>query len=316
VDYTIFFKDSFNDVQDLSQSCHWDVFISAYNTTDRVQQVFEGSRADDKRWVVHAEYGFQQQDLPTNPLPYAPRDVMREDDFILGFMDTLPPLDGKSICIDISGFMRPHLMFLMRALAARGRMAVDALYSEPIRYAEREETEFTQGDVTVVRPIAGFEGTHSPAFGGRSDLLIIGAGYEHHLMRYVASAKGNTRKLQLLGFPSLQADFYQENVLNAERASEAVSAINEEHPLYAPASDPFVTANVLHETIERERQVGINSVYLCPLSSRPQALGFALYYLYEGHARPVSVIYPFASRYARDAASGLARIWRYKIEFP
>jgi hypothetical protein len=116
------------------------------------------------------------------------------------------------------------------------------------------------------------------------------------------------------GFPSLQADFYQENVLNAHRAAEAVSATNENHPLFAPANDPFVTAAVLHETVTEQRSRGAKNIYLCPLASRPQALGFALYYLYEARDEPVSIIYPFATRYARETTTGIARIWKYRIE--
>lgn len=315
VDYTVFYKDSYDPAHDWAASQRWDVFVSAFNPTERVQRVFSAVTAGEKHWLVHNEYGFAAAEHPTSGRVYAPQASLREDDFIRGWIDGLGmDLSVASLCVDISGFMRPHVIFLLWILRAKGVRTLDALYSEPAQYARRELTEFAQGDVTDVRPIAGFEGVHQPSIAGNDDLLVIGAGYEHQLMRCAANAKNNARKIQMLGFPPLQADFYQENVLNANRAAEAVSAMNEHHPLFAPARDPFVTASVLQTTIEEQRRKGVRNVYLCPLATRPQAVGFALYYLHEAQSQAVSIIYPFASRYARETATGIARIWKYRLE--
>lgn len=317
VDYTIFYKSSLDPGGGWATEEKWDVFISAFNTDERVRRVYDYVQAGRKYWIVHSEYAFAPEERPTSGTVFAPSDGMCEDDCVQAFLaDRCPDLGNATLCIDISGFMRPHLMFLLRVLATKAVRWFDALYSEPGQYVRGELTEFAQGSVTDVRPVAGFEGLHQPTMAADEDLLIIGAGYEHHLMRHVASAKTNTRKLQLLGFPPLQADFYQENVLNAHRAAEAVSATNENHPLFAPANDPFVTAAVLQETVAEQRRRGAKNIYLCPLSSRPQALGFALYYLYEVRDEPVSIIYPFATRYARETTTGIARIWKYRIELP
>lgn len=315
VDYTIFYKSPLDPAGGWEKGRTWDVFISAFNPSERVSRVYNTVKATRKHWIVHSEYAFAPEERPTSGNVFAPANGLREDDFVQAFLnDHCPDIATASLCIDISGFMRPHLMFLLRVLAANGVRSFDALYSEPGQYVRRELTEFAQGRIADVRPVAGFEGMHQPSMAADEDLLIIGAGYEHNLMRHVANAKTNTRKLQLLGFPSLQADFYQENVLNAHRAAEAVSATNEHHPLFAPANDPFVTAAVLHDTVTEQRRRGAKNIYLCPLASRPQALGFALYFLYEAINEPVSIIYPFATRYARETTTGIARIWKYHIE--
>jgi len=299
--------------------------MSAFNPTERVRKVFEDVAAESKYWLVHSEYGFGQADLPIGSNVYSPMTSLREDDFVRGFVEQHPELSTSRLCVDISGFMRPHLMFLVRLLSAMNVRSFDALYSEPGQYVERERTEFSLGSVSDVRPIAGFEGAHEPARvhqptigsdGREEDVLIIGAGYEHDLMRRVANHKTHARKLQVLGFPPLQADFYQENVLNAHRAAEAVKADNDMDPLLTPACDPFVTASVVSDAIVKERKRGARNIYLCPLASRPQALGFALLYLFELRDEPVSIIYPFSSRYARETSSGIARIWKYRIELP
>lgn len=315
IDYTIFYKQSLDPESDWASQETWDVFVSAYSADERVRHIYDSVQAKIKRWVVHSEYGFSPEETPTEDA-YVATDGAREDDCIQDLLAACPSIPDGNLCIDISGFMRPHLMFLVRVLAAKGIRAFDVLYSEPVQYLQSEHTEFAQGSVTDVRPVAGFEGLHQPSVGAEDDTLIIGAGYEHHLMRHVANAKTNTRKLQMLAFPPLQADFYQENVLNAHRAAEAVSATNEKHPIFSPASDPFITAAVLQETVKEQRRKGAKNIYLCPLSSRPQALGFALYYLYEVSDEPISIIYPFATRYARETTAGIARIRKYRIELP
>jgi hypothetical protein len=319
IDYTIFYKDAFDPSPDWAKGLQWDVFLSAFNPTERVQRVYQSANAAVKHWIVHNEYGLASTELPTNGAVYAPPNLLREDDFMQGWLSSQSEdLSRVSLCVDISGFMRPHLIFFLCLLHSRGVRTLDALYSEPSQYARRELTEFAHGDVNVadVRPVAGFEGQHQPSISGNDDLLVIGAGYEHQLMSCAANAKNNARKLQMLGFPPLQADFYQENVLNANRAAESVGALNQHHPLFAPSRDPFVTAAVLQSTLDEQRRKGVRNVYLCPLASRPQALGFALYYLYEARGQPVSIIYPFASQYSRETATGLAKIWKYRIELP
>jgi len=316
IDYAISYKESFDSVAALAARQQWDVFISAFNKTERVRKVYDAVNSIEKHWLVHSEYGFNTADIPTGGNVYAAPGLFREDDFIMQFVTHLPDLKGVALCVDISGFMRPHLMFFLLLLAQRGVTTFDALYSEPSQYSHRELTEFSLGDVASVRPVAGFEGIHQPSLSHDEDVLIIGVGYEHELIRHVANSKNNARKLQLIGFPPLQADFYQENRLNTHRASEALSAVNESNPLFAPANDPFVTANVLQEEVDNQRLRGAKNVYLCPISSRPQALGFALYYVYEGQNKAVSMLYPFASRYAPGAATGISHVWKYRVELP
>lgn len=315
MDYNIFYKDAFGDASALATTHRWDIFLSAYNSTDRVREVFEVIDASLKWWIVHSEYRFELGQLPSGEYVYVSDDES-EDTFMAGILDGLPALESSSLCIDISGFMRPHLMVLLWLLAERGVREFDAIYTEPLRYAQQEATEFAQGDVSVVRTVDGYGGFYSPSLRHDEDLLIIGVGYEHDLIRQVAREKQTAQKVQLLAFPPLQADFYQESRLNLERVADVVSAINVNRPIFAPAHDPFVTAQVLHETVEWYRQRWAKNIYLCPLASRPQALGFALYYLFEGRQQAVSIIYPFTPRYSQSAARGIARIWKYRIELP
>jgi hypothetical protein len=147
-------------------------------------------------------------------------------------------------------------------------------------------------------------------------LLTIGAGYEDKLIKEVADDKEMARKIVLLGFPSLSADMYQQNALRAQLASDALGDIGSTRN-FAPANDPFVTATVLSTIRSREDSVSrITNLYLSPVATKAQALGFVLFYLSECQNQSVSIIFPFNSRYARDSSEGTSTVWLYTIELP
>jgi hypothetical protein len=207
-------------------------------------------------------------------------------------------------------------MFLMRWLRGVGVKKFDVLYTDPVRYVHEENTEFTQGPVIEVRQVAGYEGQHVPE-SGYADLLLIGAGYDHELIKRVAEHKASARKIQLFGLPSLMPDMYQESVLRASQAAEAIGSGAEYNLLFAPANDPFVTAQIIHDEVERERGRGeLSNLYLCPVGTKAQTVGFALYYLTECMGKAVSIVFPFAARYQRETTKGVSRVWRYTLEFP
>ena len=52
--------------------------------------------------------------------------------------------------------------------------------------------------------------------------------------------------------------------------------------MFRPANDPFATANVLQERVKAEEsRGGVTNLYLAPLGTKPQTLGFALYFATE-----------------------------------
>lgn len=315
IDFSLFYKTKHHPDHTWHENYSWDIFLSAYNINERVQFVFDRVNAKKKYWIIHPEYGFSVTECPTNH----PVFTAKSSDEALCINELFNELNVSlteiSLCVDITGLMRPHIMFLIRYLAELGVRKLDVLYSEPAQYVSREKTTFAKGRVTSVRQVAGYAGHHVPS-SGLNDLLIIASGYEHELIKHVADSKEDARKIQIFGFPSLQADFYQENVLRAAKAAEAIGVYAEE-PVFAPANDPFVTASILRDLIDRERiKRKAENVYLSPLATKPQALGFALYYLYDAKDQSVSIIYPFTNQYERDTAVGISKIWRYCVELP
>lgn len=245
--YRVCYRESWSGSGTWPQTAY-DVLLSAYNESDRVKTVFEQSTAASKHWFISPEYGFDAGELPDaeNLFVVGQRDEGSAIvDFIAGVVTD--PL-AATICVDATGFMRHHLLILLRFLKLQGVPRLTVLYSEPSKYAKRDKTVFSDGEVQEVRQIAGFEGIHNPDTS--NDLLIIGAGYDHPLIAHAAENKSNARKIQLLGLPSLKADMYQENVVRAYRAAEQIGAsVKDEETVFMPAHDPFVTAEIFQQIV-------------------------------------------------------------------
>jgi hypothetical protein len=295
----------------------WDVFISAFNSSDRVREVYSKVPAKHKFWMIHSEYGYGASELPSGNCYVSTSSS--EADYTRGLVDRVEqvvgaPIGSLSICIDITGFMRPHLIFLPYYLKTKGVIKYDVLYSEPMYYAKKEQTVFSEGTI-VVRQIEGYEGVNSTD--QSNDFLIVGAGYDHRLIKAVAENKDKADKVQIYGLPSLRPDMYQENVMRARRAADAIGAnkVFDRDSFFAPASDPFVTAEIVSEIVKlRKRSAPISNLYLSPLATKPQALGFALFYLSECAGTAASILFPVSSKYARETSVGLERVWQYTVE--
>ena len=316
IDYTIYYKRSLPLMGSLNPQNEWDLFISSYVPTDRTTHVFDNVAAKQKIWLIFPEYNFEAAELPTGDVYCGTID--NEANFIRDFWNSLPAnAQDLRICIDITGFIRPYLIYLVRWLQENNVTMFDAIYAEPVQYERQEHTEFSGYEVEEVRQVAGFEGMHNTDIS--NDVLIIGVGYEDNLISYVAESKAKATKLQVIGFPSLRADMYQQNVLCVQRAEESLGGTvdNEDLTFFAPANDPFVAASTLSAIVERwNKRKPITNLYLCPLSTKAHVLGFALYYVTECLGTATSIIFPFEERYSQNTSMGIARIWKYTVELP
>ncbi len=296
----------------LSTLGSWRCLVSAFGTSDRITAVFRDARASRKLWLTFPEHRSSLGQIPKGCFDY---DCREEDDFITEFL-AQANLPDEGICIDCTGFLKPHLMFMLRALKAAGQKSVDVIYAEPDYYAAKEKTSFAGEVVEDLRPVRGFESSMRE---GKSDLLIVGSGYDPQLTRAICVKKAHARKLVLLGFPSLRPEMYQESLLRTSEAGEALGFLvgQDDKTLFAPANDPFATAAVVHDVVSRSRLDSIDEldVYLCPLGTKPQTLGLALYYLLEADHTSVTVYSPFASDVPSDPSRGIGKVWLYTIDF-
>lgn len=294
----------------LSTAGPWDLLLSAFDETERVTIPFERIAAQDKVWFMHEEYGLESSAHP--PESVSLRATFNPPDLVQFIEDRASELRDKSICVDSTGFIRPHLLVLLRALRDIGIHCFDVLYSDPERYMEDENTEFIVGPLLKVEQVAGYEGLHRSSMTS-NDILVIGAGYDYEQLARACDAKRHSKKYVLTGLPSLQPHMYQESVLRIDEAMEWIGSLTPEQWLYASASHPFAVAQVLHDVMAKE---GLQkNLYLCPIGPKPHLVGFALYYLRELEGQSASVIYPFAERYRTKTSEGLMRTWQYRIEF-
>lgn len=314
-DYSYLYKETLP--SDKAQDeINYDLFISTFTKAERTQAVFSRCSTKQKHWLIIPEYHFEKEDIPKvknandehlHILQYSD-DGMSE---LKKLWQDLKIDDKSTVCIDATGFLRPHLLFLMMLIHKSNIRKYDILYAEPKVYTKREYTKFSSNH-TVVKQVPGFEGIHDS---GKisDDLLIIGAGYEDKLITSVAEDKKRATKILIYGFPSLQADMFQENVFRVSHAE----AYDPNMVVLAAANDPFATANAIRKIVRKhERNVPAFNLYLSPLSTKPQVVGFGLYYITERLETPTSIIFPFASNYAPETSKGIGRIWRYTIEIP
>lgn len=325
IDYSIFYRSKFETTDDFKASKNYDLFISAYNDSHRVRKVFSDVISGEKHWIVFPQYFYKPEELPVitskSEKIFCFDENLSEGQLIRNYRDQskVDFENGGEICIDITGFIRPHLIFLVRFLSTMNIKNIDFIYSDPIKYVKKEETTFSL-DYIKVRQVDGCQGTgHNPET--NNDYLIIASGYDNQRITDISKAKANSKKVQIFGFPSLQPDMYQENILKAYKAEEATSNgresfIDPNSTLFAPASDPFITAKILKDFVQQENsREKLTNLYLCPLSTKAQTLGMALYFIADCSNSNVSIIFPICDRYSRETTEGIGKIWRYTVEF-
>ena len=290
----------------------WDLFISTYNNSKRVQSIFPQVPATRRSWWIIPEYGYGPDDLVelVNPVVL---DRGSEAQLVKAGLagSGFDPAADLRLCIDITGMMRPHILFLMAHLQDIGVSQFDLLYTEPAQYSRRAETQFSIGEDVRVVSVEGYVGTHDVDTSG--DLMVIGIGYDHHLISHAIQAKENARVVELHSFPSLSADMYHESILRLDRVSSERSRVGDEVQ-YSSANDPFVVAASVAAAIRiAETRRRVTNIYLSPLATKPQAVGFGLHYLKRRRGTAASIIYPLRPNYDKETSTGVGRSWVYPV---
>lgn len=323
--YSYLFKSKLENIDKhlIASTFNHDLFISAYNESERVNFVFDNVTSHDKHWIIFPEYNFdvfELAHLKGTIFDYSKNSNDDEAQIIIDYYNNYAKSffdEKKSVCIDMTGFIRPHLVFLIRLLQKEGVKNINFMYSEPSNYIKKEDTLFSE-DFVEIRGIKGCLNSHNPDTS--NDILIIGSGYDNQMISKIAKEKPEAKKIQILGFPSLKADMFQENVLKVYEAQEDVSggdfSIDDDSIILAPANDPFITAEMISEFIAKENiKKTITNLYLCPLSTKAQTLGMALYYVNECLHLPASILFPFSNKYSRETTEGISKILIYEVQF-
>lgn len=324
MNYSFLYKKKIEDVspENISSNLKYDLLISAYNESHRVKHTFENIEAKEKHWLIFPEYEFEEIEiagLEGTHFNFSKLNNLDEDEIMLNYFEKNEKLISQSsVAIDITGMLRPYIVFFVRLLKEKNINRVDFIYSEPQHYKKKEETEFSL-DYTIIREIKGCLGSPNPET--NNDYLILGAGYDYQGITNIAKEKKEAKKIQVLGFPSLQADMFQQNILKSYKAEEDASTgefdLDSTNFILAPANDPFITAQLISDFVkEVESKTPITNLYICPLATKAQTLGMALFYSIECTNKPCSIIFPFSKKYSRETSKGISRVWVYTVEFP
>lgn len=307
IDFTIFYKKKYME-GNIPVNNSYNFFFSAYDDCERTQEIFAKIDSINKFWILFPHYNL----TPDIENCFIYPDFDEDSDAFITFINGLNIDQHSTICIDITGYLRPHLMFFSILLQRIGVTKIDYIYSEPKFYINSEDTTFSGIVSEKPRVIYGCGSSMSNST-FEQDLLIINAGYDDKLISAISSDKSKiNNKVLIIGFPSLQPDMYQENILKINKAKDEIGVIIEHK--YAPANDPFVTANKIKEIVDSNPLS--NNIYLSPLSTKPHTLGMLLYYIWYKDKKSLNIIFPFSNVYIPKTAVGIYCTWIYTLEFP
>lgn len=232
IDYSIFYRRAICTDKISEELPKYDIFISAYNSSDRVRKVFDEVRSEKKIWVIHPEYQYRPLEYPNGNAKVCPDDH-DEISQVNAILKEVGDVTNKHVCIDTTGFMRHVLMFLTATLDFMGVKKFTALYSEPMYYTKQEDTSFSTATTGVPRPVRGMYGNKSG-----QDHLIINVGYDHKLIGEVADNKEGAKIYPIFSFPSLSPEMYQQSALRAsDGGGSAFDSAWINNRYFAPAND-------------------------------------------------------------------------------
>lgn len=290
----------------------YDLLLTTYSTNDRVS--FIGNNLSSKVVVKLVFNELQFHDVKENNIFSC--DTIEENIYIsklLKYLEetySISTFETLRIAIDLTGFVTPYLFFLLLSLYQIQKVKeIGFFYTEPIKYLDAEYTEFLQGN-SESRPIKGF--SMGSDMLSEDALLILGTGYDRSILQRINNQE-TCKKHYVFGLPSTQPDMYFQNIFNVYSVDKSIASLSNERKSYASATDPFHNAFVLDEIVTKESS--LTNVKLCPIGSKPQALGFFLYYLinHDKGTHKLNVIFPYSDIHNSDCSAGISRVWRYQI---
>jgi len=322
--YHLFDYNSFRNLDEFCQTNNqeYDIFISAYTNEDIVTKTFEQIKATQKLYLIFPEYKLDTSNINAETFEHTVIDNnIKEAEYINAMCEQyIKPNITNRVCIDSTGFNKPYLVYLLFYLNEINIKKVDFIYTEPQRYLKSDKTNFSKNIIESRNIVSPYE-AYSRA--GENDLFIINVGYDSKLVNKVINNVVAKEKKPLIGFPSLQAIMYQENILNLIKSRTELGIKENDELLYAPANNPFITAHVISEYVQNYIEKypnNVKNIHLAPLATKAQTIGMALFYIFEKDIYDdldinLHIHYPFTNSYSASSSEGYFRINKYAIEF-
>lgn len=314
IDYDIYYRDSLSEL-DISNLKNIDIFISAYNESERVGRVYNKIVAKNKFWFIQPEYHFSEKTISNlnNIIISNHFDESKQVKDIIDNFDY--DLKNKIIYIDCTGFMRHTLVFLIIKLGVIGLKKINIIYSEPISYIDNDNTKFSE----LCREVRAIKGTNFTKE-GKKESTIMSIGYDSELMSQMLNAFEGVIFYPLFSFPSLSADMFQQSIIKSSNIqfSNIKNASNHNRN-FAPAHDPFSTAKAISILVKKIKNDNISNIYLSPLSTKAQVIGHTYFWWKEqkelrSSGVNINITLPIPCSYQSKTSRGVGRIWNYTLE--
>lgn len=218
-----------------------------------------------------------------------------------------------SVAIDITAFTIPemfNLLFYLRQLVCID--VIDFFYTEPQNYYYEDGyfESFNKANAPIqYKPIPGFQASGSH----EDEVLVLMIGFDQGLGEMISFFTDRSEDQEMLlkstyiinGLPSYSIKSKDISLLNN---FELISNLEKKQIIGAGANNPFFTYNTLVELHSSRRE---ELFTICPICSKPMALGACIYAL--DNVGDVKVTYPFGDA-RRDLTNETAGIsWRYTI---
>ncbi|WP_088458762.1 hypothetical protein [Acinetobacter soli] len=314
IDYDIYYRESLN-IFEISKIENIDIFISAFNESERVNILYDKINSKNKYWFIQPEYNFSDQQIShLNEKIYTKHfDESKQVKDIIEYLGE--ELLDKVLYIDCTGFMRHTLVYLIIKLGVLGFKKINIIYSEPCSYINNDKTQFSEL-CSEVRAIKGTNFTKR----GKKESTIMSIGYDSNLMSQMLNQFEGVELYPLFSFPSLSADMFQQSIIkssNIQFSNIKNSSNNNRH--FAPAHDPFSTAKVIAKLVSKIKSDNISNIYLSPLSTKAQVIGHTYFWwkehkTFKDEGLQVNITLPIPRSYKSKTSDGVGRIWNYTLE--
>ncbi len=209
------------------------------------------------------------------------------------------------IILDISVFTKRHLLMTLRWLDDRDcwdRLYI--VYSEPEDYIVSEHMPLSFG-ISTIQQIPGFCATPDIS---RPLHLVVFLGYEGDRAMAVYEHIQPMTTTLFITHPS----YKQEWVGRTERFNtDIIKLLGDKSILKVDGIDPDSTINSLRKCLGEKRNRSTHGRIICPLGTKPQALG--IYEYVRNCSDPPAIIYASPLRHNHDFYSkGIGNTWFLK----
>lgn len=139
MNFTYLYKHSYSSPDELASIEEYDYYISSFINSERVIIPPTKIKAKKNIWIVTKEEENNELLDGQNKI------IINSDenyDIMMEMVNNID-VDDKEICIDATGFLIPDLLFLIRYLNSKGVNHIDLIYTEPLKYKNAEDTQFS-----------------------------------------------------------------------------------------------------------------------------------------------------------------------------